>query len=145
MPDDSLRDHSCLATELFNLFIFRTGRSFDDKISAAKNQDWSQVVWDILETGVKKSFRRKNSGRPLHQRLAGDTAETFDGINFASATSSLSCTTASEIVGQYGARDIYGGNGDIPPESHDRERDSLEPEEGISVVLIETSERETEG
>ena len=56
MPDESLRDHTHLAAELFSLFIFRTGRSFKDRQTAAKKQDWSQVVWDILETGVKKCF-----------------------------------------------------------------------------------------
>lgn len=48
MPDDSLWGHSHLATELFNLFIFRTGRAFEDRTSAATKRDWSQVVWDLL-------------------------------------------------------------------------------------------------
>lgn len=145
MPDDSLRDHSHLAAELFNLFIFRTGRPFEDRTSAARKQDWSQVVWDLLETGVKKSFGRKNSGRPPHPRSVGDTTEMLDGMVVARATSSLSCTMASEVVGQDGARDIYGGNADVPPEDRDRNRDFQEPESGVSVVLIETSERESEG
>jgi len=63
IPNETLRDHTHLADELFSLFIFRTGRPFEDKRTASKNQDWSRVVWDLLETGMKKSFNRKNSGR----------------------------------------------------------------------------------
>lgn len=143
MPDASLWDHSHLAAELFNLFIFRTGRQFEGKSSS--KQDWSQVVWDLLETGVKKSFRRKNSGRPPRPRSVGDTVAMLDGTVIAHATSLLSCSTVSDIVGPDGARAIYGGNNDAPPEDCDRNRDFQEPESGVSVVLIETSERESEG
>ena len=62
IPDETLRNHTHLASELFSLFIFRSGRPFEDKYSAAKNKDWSQVVWDLLETGMKKLFNRKNWG-----------------------------------------------------------------------------------
>lgn len=145
MPDESLQDHSHLAAELFNLFIFRTGRPFEDRTAAAKRQDWSQVVWDLLETGVKKSFRRKNSGRYRSPRSAGDTVEMLDGMVVAQATSRLSCSTAIDIVGQDGARTIYGGNDDVPPEDRARRSDFQEPESGVSVVLIESSERQSEG
>jgi len=39
MPDESLQDHSHLAAELFNLFIFRTGCPFEERTAAAKKQD----------------------------------------------------------------------------------------------------------
>lgn len=145
MPDESLRDHNHLAAELFNLFIFRTGRPFEDRTAAGKKQDWSQVVWDLLETGVKKSFRRKNSGRHRAPRSAGPTIEMLDGATFARASSWLSCCTTSDIVGRDGARIIYAEDGDAPPKNRDRGGDFQEPDGGVSVVLIETSERESEG
>lgn len=145
MPDESLRDHTHLAAELFNLLIFRTGRPFEDKHAAAKKQDWSQVVWDLLDTGVRKSFRRKNSGRRRCPRSAGDTIAMLDGMAFARASSTMSCCTASDIVGRDGARVIYGGDDDGPPDDRDGSSDFQEPESGVSVVLIETSERELEG
>lgn len=145
MPDESLRDHSHLAAELFNLLIFRTGRPFEDKTSAAKKQDWSQVVWDLLDSGVKKSFRRKNSGRHRNPRSVGDAVEMLDGMAFAQASSRLSCCTASDIVGRDGASIIYAGTDDVPPDNRYRDGDFQEPESGVSVVLIETSEQESEG
>jgi hypothetical protein len=143
MPDESLRDHSHLALELFNLFIFRTGRPFEDKTLAARKQNWSRVVWDILETGMKKSFCRKNSGRYRAPRSVGGTVKMLDGATFARTSSWLSCCTASDIVGRDDARMIYAEDGDIPPENHDRNDNFQEPEGGVSVVLIETSERES--
>jgi len=144
MPDESLCDHSHLAAELFDLFIFRTGRPFEDRTAAAMKQDWSQVVWDLLETGVKKSFCRKNSGRHRAPRSGGDTVEMLDGAIFARASSRLSCCTASDIVGRDGARIVYAQGGKVPPEDRNRGHDFEEPEGGVSVVLIETSERESE-
>lgn len=145
MPDESLQDHSHLAAELFNLFIFCTGRPFEDRTAASKKQDWSQVVWDLLETGVKRSFRRKNSGRYGRPRSVGDTVEMLDGMVFARASSRLSCRTVSDIVGRDGASIIYTENVDVPPEDRDRGDRVQEPEGGVSVVLIETSERESAG
>ena len=144
MPDKYLWNHSHLAAELFNLLIFRTGRPFEEKTSAAKKQDWSQVVWDLLETGVKKSFCRKNSGRHCTPRSVGDTIEMLEGMTFAMASSWLSHRTAADIVGQAGARIIYGGSNDIPPADHNRGNDPQEPEIGTSIILIETSEVVTE-
>jgi len=145
MPAVFLRDHSHLASELFNLFIFRTGRPFDDKNTAAKKNDWSQVVWDILETGVKKAFNRKNSGRRHTPRGIGDTIQMLDGVSFARTSSWLPCSTAADIIGQDGARSLYAQDNNDLPDDRNCERDTNEPEGGVSVVLIETSEREAEG
>jgi len=145
MPDESLHDHSHLASELFALFIFQTGRPFEDRHAAAAKQDWSQVMWDLLEAGMKKVFNRKNSGRHRIPRAGGGPLQMMDGSSFSRASSQLSWNTAAEIVGRDGARCIYGQDNDIPPHDFQGGGDGEEPEGGVSVVLIETSERESEG
>ena len=145
MPDEALQDHDDLASELFYLFIFRTGRPFEDRYPAGKKQDWSRVVWDLLETGLKKTFGRKNSGRSREPRSAGDTGHMLDGMSFCRASSWMSCSTAAEVVGRNAARSMYAQDNNIPPGHRDREEAIEEPQGGVSVVLIETSEREPEG
>jgi len=145
MPDENLRDHNHLASELFYLFLFRTGRPFEDRSTAAKRQNWSQVVWDLLETGVTKSFNRRNSGRRALPRSSGDALELLDGVSFSRASSWMSCSTAVEIVGRSAARALYAQDNSIPPDEVGGERGSDESGGGVSVVLIETSEREPEG
>jgi hypothetical protein len=145
VPDESLHDHSDLAAELFNLLIFRTGRPFEDRNSAMERHDWSQVVWDLLETGVRKSFKRKNSGRPHAPRSSGDALEMLDGTAVARTSSSLSCSTVASIIGSSDAHFLYSQHDGLPPNKLDRERDSYEDGNGVSVVLIETSEYESEG
>lgn len=140
MPYESLREHTYLAAELFNLFIFRTGRPFEDKIAAAKKQDWSQVVWDLLEIGVKKSFQRKNSDRHFSPRHAGDTVELLDGMTFARSSSMLCESTVSDIVGRDCANILFEGNNDVPLVNCPEDSKFNEPEGGVSIVLIETSE-----
>ncbi len=144
MPDESLRDHSHLASELFNLFIFRTGRPFEDRVTAGKKQDWSQVVWDILEAGIKKSFNRKNSARHRISRAIGGTVDILDGASFTRASTGLSCSTATEVLGRERALAFYAQDNDIPSGNSNRRFDTEEPEIGVSVVLIETSEKKSE-
>lgn len=144
MPDESLRDHCHLAAELFNLFIFRTGRPFEDKSTARKKLNWSQVVWDTLEAGVNKSFNRKNSGRHRVPRTGGGTVDILDGASFTRASTGLSCITATEVLGRERALSFYAQDNDIPSGNSNRRFDTDEPESGVSVVLIETSERKSE-
>ena len=68
----------------------------------------------------------------------------MDGLSFNRASSPLAWDTATEILGRNGARFIYGEDDDIPPNNRDRSGDPEGPESGVSVVLIETSERESE-
>lgn len=145
MPDESLSDHTDLASELFNLFTFRSGRPFDDMGTAEREGNWSQVVWDLLKNGINKAFNRKNSGRRQVPRGTSDTLQMLDGVSFTEASSMLSCSTATDILGRKDARTLYAQGNDIPPNNRDREGNIDEPERGVSVVIIEISERESEG
>lgn len=145
MPDVFLISHTDLASELFNLFLFRTGRPFDDRKTAATMSGWSQVVWDVLETGVKKKFNRENSDREDASRGMGDTIQMLDGASFARATSRQSYSTVADIIGLDGAHAFFSQGNDYPPNNRDRLSDNDEPQGGVSVVLIETYERESEG
>jgi hypothetical protein len=69
----------------------------------------------------------------------------LDGTVFARASLSLSCRTATDILGGDFANIIYGANDNIPPKNPNQIGDFREPEAGASVVLIETSEGESEG
>lgn len=144
MPDEHLFSHSELVAELFNLFIFRTGRPFDDKITASKKNDWSQVVWDLIESGVRKAFNRKNSGRCRSPRLSGNDLLALDGMSIARASSAESCSTVSNIIGRDEARAWYESSDDLPPSDRYQESISSDSETGLSLVLIETSEEESE-
>ena len=145
MPDEALYDHSDLASELFSLLLFRTGRPFDDRTAALQTQDWSRVVWDLLDAGVRKSFNRKNSGRRNAPRFAGGSAARLDGAMLATGTSPVASLTATEILGSNGARLLFSAQDGEPPGDGERDMRDEESEPGVSVVLIETSERTPEG
>jgi hypothetical protein len=145
IPDAYLRDHGDLASEIFNLLIFRTGRAFDDKQAAAKDNDWSQVVWDVLESGVKKAFNRKNSGRMYTPRTIGDSLAMLDGVAFSMTSSHQSTRTVTDIIGGGAARFFYASNDSDPPRNRDWQGSADESGRGVSVILIETSEIESEG
>jgi hypothetical protein len=141
MPDDVLRDHNHLAGELLEFLLVRSGRPFEDRNSSSRASDWSRVVWDLLEAGVRKSFNRKLSGRRQDPRVAGDPALS-DGLCFASTTSPEVCSTVADILGSRRATGVLFAEGSgVPPETP-RIRDEPEaPEGGVSLLLLETSER----
>ena len=140
MPDEFLHDHNHLAYELFDLFLFRSGRPFEDRHSASAKKDWSQIVWDLIDIGVRKSFNRKNSGRYKSSRIAGEILGLLDGSSFNRASASNCFSTAAEVLGGNGASTLFGRQ-DGPPDNSNTEKNHWEPEAGVSVVLIETSER----
>jgi hypothetical protein len=144
VPDLYLRDHNDLASELFNLLIFRTGRAFDDRSRAAKQNDWSQVVWDLLESAVKKGFSRKNSGRSNAPRSVSDALSMLDGAGSAAMTSEHASRTVTEILGNRTAARAFHASESEPPRDRDRYEERNEPNGGVSVILIETSEVESE-
>jgi len=142
MPDDFLFLHADLASELFDLLIFHTGRQFEDKKTAGNENGWSKIVWDFLETGLKKGFNRKNSGWKGSGRYAGDTLQALDGRCWARATGLSVCRTATELLTAPGASMMYSSDDGVPPDNGNLDRGSEEPEHGVSIVLIETSEGE---
>lgn len=64
---------------------------------------------------------------------------------FARATSRQSYSTVSDIIWPDGAHAFFAEGNDYPPGNRDRPSDNDEAEGGVSVVLIETSELESEG
>ncbi len=144
IPDFFLHDHNNLAMELFNLFTFRTGRAFNDQQTSQNQKDWSTVIWDLIETGVLKSFNRKKSGIFHSPRAGALKISELDAVSYSDATSSLSCTTASQIIGHGNAHFLYNTNNNVPPQNRERNYESDEFGGGVSVILIETSERESE-
>lgn len=144
MPDESLHDHADLAAELFNLFLFRTGRPFEGRKTAGISDDWSQVVWDLIESAVKNSFNRKRSGFRGGPRISGEYAASADGLSFCCTSSSRSIDTVSEILGHGDASAFFAPGGDEPPRESERRSNGWESGAGVSLILIETSERPIE-
>lgn len=140
MPNERLWGREHLAAELFGLLTCRSGRPFDDRVSSLARHDWSRVVWDLIEIGLRKAFTRRNSGWTREPRFSGETAFDLDGRSFARTSSPHSSRTAAEILGRDGVRLLYEDPGDFPPSNVARIPERREPEEGVSVVLIETSE-----
>ncbi|MDO9530034.1 MAG: hypothetical protein Q7J27_12880, partial [Syntrophales bacterium] len=71
MPDIYLYNHNDLASELFELFLLHTGQSFDDRTNSCNKENWSEVVWDLIDAGLRKSFNRRRSGRVSDPRISG--------------------------------------------------------------------------
>jgi hypothetical protein len=139
MPAQVLYIHSDFASVLFNLLTFTSGRPF---FAQARSIDWSQVVWDLIQTSVSKAFNRKNSGRRAAPRHAGLPIQVSDGLFLARSMPRGPMSIVSEVIGQAGADELYRAEDDGPPVPS--LAPVLEPEEdgAVSVILIETSENE---
>jgi hypothetical protein len=141
MADQVLHDHNDLATEIHAFLQTRSGRPFLEKAQAASD-GWSQLVWDLIDSGLTKAFNRRRSGRVRAQRVAGDSLRFLDGSFFRGATPARLPNMIQEVLGRDGAalleqRDDW----DTPPGDVDMVEDES-PGSGTSVILIETSESE---
>ena len=121
MPDAYLHVHNTLGIELFKLLTFQSGRAFEDSNAAARRNDWSQVVWDLITSAFGRTFNRRRSGRVAQPRLTEGDHVTRDGDSFGFEGSKL----LEKIFGDREKSDYIG-----------------ESDENVSVVLIETSEKE---
>lgn len=140
MADQYLQDHNHLAAELFEFFLLRSGRGYAEKSSSAPIDGWSQLVWDLLSTGLQKAFTRRNSGRSSAPRHAGGTLSLLDGYCFARSTGSVALTTAESIIGADNMDLLFSDPHNVPPHEEWPKDNVMDPDSGVSVVLIETSE-----
>jgi hypothetical protein len=145
MPEQELLDHSELSEELFDLLTFRTGRPFSTRGVASGTDQWSQVVWDILEYGIKRAFTRRNSGRHNEPRGSSTLVSMMDGNCFARSSAFSAASTVMDIIGEAdAARRWYEGESDRGEENGSEHGHEPDPS-GVSLVLIETAELAGEG
>jgi hypothetical protein len=146
MPDDFLFDHRSLQEELFALVTLSTGRPFEDRRSAMAGDNWSRVVWDLLESSLKYAskkpavFTRTRSGRLRAPRATRETIDMMEGCSFALSSSGTPSRIVTDILGTNGAHLLSGDLGNEPPSHGDYNPEGEGSEGGISVLLIETSE-----
>lgn len=66
LPDDILYTDKSFSDEIIDFLAFRTGRLFDD--FSVKSDDWSKMIWDLLEMAKGVCSRRKNLGMSWFSR-----------------------------------------------------------------------------
>ncbi len=140
MADQYLQDHNHLAAEIFEFLLLRSGRGYTDQSSRAPMDGWSQLVWDLLSTGLQKAFNRRNSGRSSAPRKAGGPIGLLDSTYFASSTDEMALTTAGSILGSDHAALLFADTEYVPPDDEWPRDTASELNSGVSVILIETSE-----
>lgn len=140
MADRYLQGHNHLAAELFEFLLLRSGRGYAEKTSAPID-GWSQLVGDLLLTGLQKAFNRRNSGRSNAPRHADEALSLLDGCCVARSTGSMALTTAESILGVDKIKLLFSEPRDVPPRENWPAGNDMDPDNsGVSVVLIETSE-----
>jgi hypothetical protein len=140
MADQYLHDHNHLAAELFDFLLLRSGRPFTDSQACSSGDDWSQVVWDLLRGALNKAFNRKKSGRSSAPRHAGATLAMLDSCCFARATGPMALSTTSTVVGSDGVAQLFSGTGDLPPDDEYPQDNVPAPDNGVSLILLESRE-----
>ena len=140
MADQYLHDHNHLAAELFDFLLLRSGRPFTDLQAGSSGDDWSQVVWDLLKGALSKAFNRKRSGLSSAPRHAGATVAMLDSCFFARATGPMVLSTAATVVGSDGVAQLFSESEDAPPDDEYPRDNVPAPDNGVSLILLETRE-----
>jgi hypothetical protein len=140
MPDQYLQNHNHLAAEFFDFLILRSGRGFADKSASSSMDGWSELVWDLLSSGFHKAFNRQNSGRFGAPRQSSGPLNLLDSSCFAQTTGGSALTTAKRILGSNHTEFLFSDTRDVPPNKDWSIDDDRNQDNGVSLILIETSE-----
>lgn|GEM_PF-618905 len=136
IPSNPLIDHSDIGLELVHSLECLSGDPFDDRNTAMQENGWSRVIWDILESSAKKSFRRVISGYSNQPRRTGAAPSEMDGC-FYCTTLVKHFPSEKSVIGDLIDRNL--SNMDIPPHKQDGEWFD-EGGGGVSILLLETYE-----
>jgi len=123
-PAKSLSANNDLATELVNFLKFKSGRQFEEDPDRS-NDDWTKMIWDLIQITKDKASQRKNSGIASFPR---QNTINSDGICFFRTESTSIFSDLHSIL----------GNSDFiqAPELF-----NYEDMASISIILIENTER----
>lgn len=135
IPNNPIIDHCDLGLELVHSLELLSGDPFDDRNTAIKENGWSKVVWDILESSAQKSFRRIKSGYSSQPRTSGASPSEIDGCFYATSPNIRPSgrSLLQELV------DFSFSNNNIPP-NRQEEQWFDKGDEGVSVLLFESYE-----
>lgn len=130
MPDSFLMNHAPYEKELVDFLLCLSGRTIIERNQSKIGNGWSQMIWDLIDLSIGRTFRRNRSGYEKAPRISGDL-RMFDGIY----------TIKEELEPLEMVKAIYSfGNEDIPPFGNFNDFD--EEAGAPSLILIRTSERE---
>lgn len=77
--DNPLEASNSLATAILQLIDFQTGRTF---VAKGLNIDqWSRMIWDLLDISVQSVFNRRRNGFYNHPRSSGDKIAFLATLN----------------------------------------------------------------
>ncbi len=128
-----------LARLLGEMLLGKEGRPF--KLGTPKD-DWSKTIQELLEVTGRKTYKRTNISLGDTPRLSGDSP-VGPGIMFmmlSGAPSSIAASRsgASIHARYFGSAPLIQGDGNSSDIASDEQK--VNPEGGISTLLIETTE-----
>lgn len=136
MASKKLYDHNMLELELFDFLSLRSGRAFEDFDSTM--DDWSAIVWDLLDVGLTKAFNRKRSGFSKRKRGWASDTRIYDGLSYMYKSGSGVTSTAEKLLDFSQVSDLYINQGEIPPDYPKENEQFYDENPGTSVIIIET-------
>lgn len=135
MAQPVLYSYQNLSDIILGLFNFSTGRVFGPR--SAKSYGWTRVVWDLLESSLKKTYNRRNIKVTDEDRMAGSKPDEllffYKGHNRKSITEDI-LGTANLLNSNY-----PGDDNGLPPNAN---LDTQIDDDGgnVSVLMFETYE-----
>lgn len=113
-----------LASEITKMLIMERGRNFQSRSTSIKKDNWSTVVWDILELAFQARIQRSNSKQyKTTEKIQGDTRKI-----------------KSEIFCFGPLPSIFREFGEADKENEKELLGNYIDEVGISTIFIETSD-----
>lgn len=118
VPSNVLAFGDELSTAIVDLMKFTTGRSFEDYAKTPSKDDWTNMIWDLINISKVSYFNRRNSGLEGESRYHGE-----GGLLYY-------CSKSEEFIEPF-FDDFFHKESDI---NYDEDR-------GVSVIIIESKKK----
>lgn len=124
LAQDILHLDNNLSFEIIDFLKFKSGRAFEAD-PASTNDDWTKMIWEMIEITKTKASRRKNAGLNSFPRMISNEA---DGL-FYLVSESPSIFSDLQMISNDG----------------DDSKMNIHPENGaLSVIVIESTQEQSE-
>lgn len=121
IPQETLHLDRNLSTEIVNFLKFKSGRTFEENPSST-NDEWTKLIWDLIEITKLKVSRRKNVGYLKFDRMV---TQESDGLCFIQSENACLFSSIER---------------DLKEEFDTEENMSFQDDEGgMSIVIIENT------
>ncbi|UQZ74810.1 hypothetical protein C2I17_09655 [Niallia circulans] len=135
--DETLIPLHSFTNSMLKMLLFEEGKEFLGRRASQNKTDWSKLIWLLLETSVKKNFKRKKIKVTSTPRTNGSNLDGLSGLY--ACLSYRDTNTNNPFITDLVGKKIISHSLNFASETESTPFYKSDGEDGISTIIIESS------